>query len=201
MSFRLLGAVCLAASLFGGTIASAQVATMGMGEAAADTATRTCVGILSQEVAFPEALAEQQKLLESYGLSVGLPQAAFDESGPFRALYSRATLAHRQVGSDAFALALGGAQPTCRLIPYRVGDRTTAKALLAKSLLSPGLGWKEAPARQTNPAVERRMFVKRSAGGKAMLLNLISGQDAANGQPILVTVAVIPAGVQLPEGF
>ncbi len=172
-----------------------------LGEAAAETATRACVGIISQDVVFPDGLAAQNALLAGYGLAVGLPQAALDESGEFRALFNRATLAHRLVGADAFAMALGGAQPTCRLILYHVADRAATKASLAAALLSGPLAWKEAPAQQASAAAERRMFVKRSASGKPMLLNLISGKGAAEAQPIIVTVAAIPASVQLPQGF
>ena len=201
MRLRLPEAVCLAAMLLTGTVAGAEVTTTSLGQAAADTATRACVGILSQDVAFPEAVDDQQKLLASYGLSAGLPQAALDETGQFRALFNRATLAHRAVASDAFAFALGGAQPTCRLVLYRIADRASTKAVLATALASPAMGWKEAPTQQASAAAERRMFIKRSAGGKPMLLNMISGIGAAESQPIIVTVVALPAGIQLPKGF
>ncbi len=198
---RLSWVACSAALLLAATVAWAKQPTGTLGAVVADTASHACVEILAQEVAFPADIAGQQKLLTNYGLSFGLPQAAIDESGEMRAVFNRATLAHRIVGNDGFAVALGGAQPTCRLVIYHMTDRPGTRAALAAALLSPALGWKEQPTRQSSPAAERRMFIKRSAGGKPMLLNVISGLGAAESQPVIVTVTAIPAGVQLPEGF
>lgn len=187
----LSGAAAVAQSAPGGTVAAALAAT----------AAGPCVDLVSGAAAWPQDNAAQEALLGGYGLTSGMPQGAMSGLGPAgTTLVSGATLAHREASDGGFVMALGGAQPLCRLILYRVADAAATKAMLFAALTSPVSGWKEAPSR-ARAAVDKRMFVRRNSAGKPMLLNVLSPVDPAARPSLMLTVAAIPPNVTLPQGF
>jgi hypothetical protein len=169
----------------------------------ADVSSRVCYGLVSGLLAMPAVtqnggVAAEEAELKAFDLTYGLDKVAIDGLGQGgTAMVSRSTMAQRVKGSARTVLTVG---PTgCRTLLVADPDPTITGQVSAALVAS---GWRAGPpAGIVSPAVERRMFLRRDATNKPYLLNLQTLKIESGRLRLFTTVAAIPAGVQLPQGY
>jgi hypothetical protein len=147
----------------------------------------------------PDALTKKMAAVEAMGLSFGVSKKMLDDLGPAGlSMVSRSTMGSKMlVGGDA-VVTFDGPSPGCRtiLLSDLTGLSDAVAAELAKN------GWREAPSSGTgSPVVQRRMFVRREAGGQPYLCNLITAIEPFGRLRLFTTIVRIPDGIILPPGF
>ena len=73
---------------------------------------------------------------------------------------------------------------------------------VAAALVTKANGWREASAQaSTKGPATKRMFLRRTAEGKPILLNLVSLTGTPGKVRMFTTTVAVPVGVTLPSGF
>jgi hypothetical protein len=179
---------------------------LSVAEDVADISSRACYGLTSGTIALPVASSPQtldavMSMIRGFGLTFGIDQAAMAGLGPAgQAMISRATMGSKANGDARIILAVGGAIPGCRVILVANPDPALTEAVAGALLAQPG--WRAMPRlTQSRDGVERRIFLRRDATGKPYLLNLMTVTNPASKLRLFTSIAAIPPGVALPEGF
>lgn len=135
-------------------------------------------------------------LLARLKLQQGVPNEVYDkikQLDPRLDSLSGAILAHRAQGDGAFAMALGGAQNSCRLLVYRTADRPALARAMEAALTAKS--WKFVPTRPT--PTPKRVFARRIAGDRMAVAHLVTPAGDPPITPLLV-IEVTPAGTPIP---
>lgn len=173
----------------------------------ADISTRVCYGLASGSVTLPSFkgsndIAAEDKAITALGVRPGLDRETLAGLGQIgTAMVSQSTLAQRVNGTARIVVAIGGRMQGCRTILV-ADDQVGATVAVAAAL--EGRGWKPVPSlTQTRSGLERRVFLRRDTEKKPYLLNLMTPTSSAPAGKLrlFTSVAAIPPGVQIPEGF
>lgn len=147
------------------------------------------------------AADEFARQLAPFGLTPGINQAIYDEMGPASALLNRSSMAHRRHGGATIVMSAAGPQPGCRMILVGEPDATLLDKVSAE-LITGTNGWRAVfSASEVRGSVTKRMFLRRTAAGKPMLLNLVGLSGLPGKVQLFTTIVEVPAGLTLPPGF
>lgn len=164
-----------------------------------DTVENACIPALAGQLTWPQPGKDEDALLARLALEQGVPAEFYDKIkkvDPRLDSLSRAILANRALADGAFAMALGGADPSCRLLVYRTIDRSELAAGIETALVA--RGWKFVPSPPTsNP---KRIFLRRVAGDRVALVRLITPAVETPIWPVLV-IEVLPPGTRVPPEY
>lgn len=169
----------------------------------AHLSTSVCLPVASGELTLPSPAdaAASGKRLSALGLKPGIDNSILDAMGPASGILNRSTMAHVKRGTGWVVMAADGPMPGCRLI--LVGERGDGSAdEVAAALVTKEGGWRAVPgAPQAQGPATRRMFLRRTAAGKPILLNLVELSGMPGKVRMFTTAVEVPPGVTLPPGF
>jgi hypothetical protein len=169
----------------------------------AEVSTRFCYKVAAGELRWdPSDLQAEKALLESYGLTPGIPAGILHKFGRMTAAtFNQSVLGSRKNGDSHVLLAAGGQMPGCRVTIAGAPGVVTA-AQLAEALQKAPHGWTAVPElfRPGGP-IERHSFLRRSAAGTTMMLDLLVVTEPSGSFRAMTMVLRPPAGLKLPAGF
>jgi hypothetical protein len=187
----------------GGLCLSAPATAASPADDVAEISNSACLARAAGELVFPHPAApEFEATMAKLGLEAGIDRGSLDMLGPATALVSRAAMGHRKNGAGYVVLASDGAMPGCRVI-LLAEPSAGAMDAVAAALTRPGSGgWTAFPEMtEARGPVIKRVFLRRGSAGAPYLLNLVGMVAPVGKVQLYTTVAAIPLGVALPEGF
>lgn len=179
-------------------------ATPGAAASVAKFSNTACYALASGAVTMPtlddpDHLDREIKIVESFGLSFGVPTEATKQDPAVTTLINRATLGSKTLPDGQILFADGGAAG-CRIILLS-DPRPGLTDAVAANLVASG-AWRAIPAMTaTRGAIERRAFIRRDKANTPYLLNLMTVLDQPGKLRLFTTVARIPPNVTLPAGY
>lgn len=168
----------------------------------ADVSTRFCYKVAAGELRWdPSDLNGERTLLERHGLTAGIPSGVLEGFGRMAAAtFNRSVLGSRKNGGGHVLLAVGGQVPGCRVSIAGAPGVVTA-AELAAALQKAPYGWTAAPELYRPGPIERHSFLRRSADGTTMMLDLLVVTEPTGTFRAMTMVLRPPPGLKLPAGF
>ena len=167
-----------------------------------DVTNRVCHSQATDPLGFDGTPDQDEQFMKANKLAYGLSPGTLERFGPdAQGILSRSIMGSRESGGDLIVLSIGGAFSRCKTMLLSPTDEAVGDEA-ASAFASSSLRWKEAPATNTPGApLQKRMFISRDEAGQAYLLNMFTTTVPNSQLRLLTTVNLIPANVELPEGF
>ena len=172
-------------------------------EDVADVATRACYNIAIGRLRWnPADREEEAALLKRLGLTPGIPSGIIDSFGANTAsTFNRSVLASRANSTSHILLAVGGAEPGCRVSVAGAPGAVTASDV-TDALRHPRNGWTFVPELTViRGPIERRSFLRKSTDGTPLLLDVLVPTNQGGTFRLMTMISRAAPGMKLPEGW
>jgi hypothetical protein len=164
-----------------------------------NTLERACIPAPSRQITWPAPSKDDDALLARLKLQLGVPDEFVEKLKkvePRMGSISGAILASGAAEDGAFALAIDGVEPSCRMLVYRTGDPIGLSRAVETMLVAQGWKYIALPATRT----PKHVFARRLAGDRLVAVHVVMPAIDTPLKPLLV-VDLFPQGVSIPPKF